>query len=124
MLGSFIDQVVYAGAVQVISVRAHRQTPAFSYTIGRYRNFGDPELLIVGVPFPRAGVAMHELADHMDTDPCAASWTLPNVGLQVRTRAIARRRLEKHMLLATRHYGHADFPALEVVVEKDDMRAA
>lgn len=124
MLGSFVDQVVLAGAVQVISVRAHRQHPTFSYTIGRYRNYGEPELLIVGVPFPRAGLAMRELAERMDEEPAEEMWTLDESGLRVRAKALARRRVEKHMLLARGHYGHSDFPALEVVVEQDLWAAA
>lgn len=124
MLGSFINEVVRAGAVQVISVRAHRQSPAFSYTIGRYRNYGEPELFIVGIPGPRAGIAMQELAERMDEAPAEEAWTLGESGLRVRTKAIPRKRLDKHMLLAKSHYGHSDFPALEVVVEKDLWQAA
>ena len=124
MLGSFIDQVVHAGAVQVISVRPYRQNPAFSYTIGRYRNYGEPEMLVVGLPFPRAGLAMQELAERMDDDPAAESWTLDEAGLRVRVKSIPRKRLDKHMLLARSHYGHSDFPALEMVVERDLWAAA
>jgi len=124
MLTSTIDAIVHAGFIQVIGVRGGRQSPPFAYTIGRYRNHGEPELLITGVGSPRSGLALHELAEAMEMDPHEDSWTLQESGLKVRTLNATRKRVDKFMLLARAHYGGSDFPALEVVVTADLESAA
>jgi hypothetical protein len=123
-LVSFVHDHVDAQGVQVISVRPERRKPAFSYTIGRHRNQGAPELLIIGIPGPLGAAVLAEASLSLSalSDSEREPWRLKKCGIYVRAQALPRPKVEKLMLWAVRYYGHSQFPALEVVSAEPSTR--
>ena len=61
--GREVLQNIAERKVHVLHIEAHEGTPAFSYTVGLWHNFEQPEVLVFGLEPDVADDLLHTLAD-------------------------------------------------------------
>lgn len=116
MANGLVDATIGEGRVQIVTVFGRRRNDSFTYTVGRFRLYGKPELLIVGMCGPPAASALEETGALVDAErPRDQAWLLPLCDLRVRVQTVERRRVKRFMLWAIGYYGGLHFPALEVL---------
>jgi hypothetical protein len=102
----------------VIGVMESREGPAFAYSIGLYRSFSHPELILIGLPVPvmhkiinvagektRSGECFEHLAEDDDILQ----------GYSVSFRTFARRHYREYLGFARWFYQGDEFPVLQCV---------
>jgi hypothetical protein len=102
----------------VIGVEEDEEGPAFAYSIGLYRTFGHPEVLVFGLPVPvlhriinavGEQVRSGERFGHLDESGDVLD------GYNVAFRSLERKHYRDYLGYARWYYGGDDFPALQCV---------
>ncbi len=101
-------------AVQLID-----DDPPFAYSVGLFANYGQPELIVVGLPLELMHAMINSIAERVKAGlPLAPGLRLADVieGFEVTLRAVkATSSLADHVGYACWFYGKAAFPLFQVV---------
>jgi hypothetical protein len=112
-----LDDVEQYG-LHVVNVLAEGDLPEFSYTIGLYKNFNHPEVLVYGLARERAHRLLNDLGDDLRAgEKYLVGQTYDSLleGYLCTFRTIPTAQYREHLGWASWFYDHGDFPSLQLV---------
>ena len=112
-----LDDVEQYG-LHVVNVLAEGDLPEFSYTIGLYKNFNHPEVLVYGLPRNRAHPLLNDVGDEVRAGKkYLAGQTYDDFleGYRCTFRTIPVTQYPEYLGWASWFYDHGPFPSLQLV---------
>ena len=104
--------------LHVIKVGAESDSPTFAYTVGLYRSFGHPEVIMLGLGLDTMHQLLNELADSVREGRGFASGDVSDRfldGYDVTFRTVPERQYAPYLGWAIWFNDGHDFPALQMI---------
>ena len=124
MLATLREQVRTQVAEQgwsVITVNGTNTEPAYGYTVGLHSSYRHPELVVIGLPIEVMTELLALACDRVRTgEHFAASMQITDITEHpIAMRNVLPEQVAARLKVTCDFYGHADFPALQLVWADD-----
>lgn len=111
--------------VHVLRVFGDNAWPEFAYSVGLFRNFGQPEIIIMGLPADRAHAIINLVRDEARAGRRFAEGDVTDallVGYNVTFRPVPIPQVIAHFGWAIWFYENGEFPALQLIYPDREHR--
>lgn len=112
-----IDDIAQYGW-HVIQVAEDDEGPGFAFTIGLYRSFGHPEVIITGLPLDVMLVILNTIGDSLRADTrfeAGGTYDTLLEGYDCTFRRVPKEQYREFLGTAMRYYKSTDFPCLQCI---------
>jgi len=119
-----LDDVQRYG-LHIVNVLEEGKLPGFAYTVGLYRTFQHPEVLVYGLSQDRAHQILNDLADNLRAGKrYVAGGTFDDLleGYSCTFRVVPRPHYREHLGWASWFNETIDFPALQLIYPDNEGR--
>lgn len=116
--GIDLSVLVARDGFAVVTVPEKGDTPDYAYSVGLFRTYGHPEIIVLGLPPATLEEIVETLAEsvgegHQFTDSSRSADVLE--GYDVLFRSVSSRSLAKYFSAAIEYYGESLFPAVQCI---------
>lgn len=104
--------------LQVISVSGSNYLPSFTYSIGLFETYNQPEIICFGLPTKLGHAIINDVAELMKKgEVIKPNSNYPNIFKDSRAEflTVDERSIDDYFAVALNHYGISKFPALQLV---------